>query len=166
MCAPDDGRRNRLIHVEHFTEINKLCNVASCWLYLEIKKKINPPLVRDQSQINPLHSPIPYSFKTHFGLRTILKALQVTYFLKDFRPKTYTRLCCLSCMLHAHTSPRPWCHHNSKTWQTAKSWSSSLYRLLHSLVTPSLSASNILLITLRNTMFVSEVTTVLRLTVT
>jgi hypothetical protein len=35
--APDDGRRNRLKHVEHFTEINKLCNVASRWLYLKIK---------------------------------------------------------------------------------------------------------------------------------
>ena len=34
--APDDGRRNRLKHVEHFTEINKLCNAASCWLYLKI----------------------------------------------------------------------------------------------------------------------------------
>jgi len=34
--APDDGRRNRLKHVEDFTEINKLCNVASCWLYLKI----------------------------------------------------------------------------------------------------------------------------------
>jgi hypothetical protein len=34
--APDDGQRYRLKHVEHFTEINKLCNVASCWLYLEI----------------------------------------------------------------------------------------------------------------------------------
>jgi hypothetical protein len=34
--APDDGRRNRLKHVEHFTEINKLCSVASCWLCLEI----------------------------------------------------------------------------------------------------------------------------------
>jgi hypothetical protein len=32
---PDDGRRYRLSHVEHFTEINKLCNVASCWLYFE-----------------------------------------------------------------------------------------------------------------------------------
>jgi hypothetical protein len=28
--APDDGRRNRLKHVEHFTGINKLYNVASC----------------------------------------------------------------------------------------------------------------------------------------
>jgi hypothetical protein len=29
--APDDGRRNRLKHVEHFSEINKLKNVAFCW---------------------------------------------------------------------------------------------------------------------------------------
>ena len=29
--APDDGRRNRLKHVEHFTDINKLCNAASRW---------------------------------------------------------------------------------------------------------------------------------------
>jgi hypothetical protein len=34
--APDDGRRTRLKHVEHSTEINTLCNVASCWLYLKI----------------------------------------------------------------------------------------------------------------------------------
>jgi hypothetical protein len=35
--APDDGWRNRLKHVEHFTEIKKLCNVASYWLYLKIR---------------------------------------------------------------------------------------------------------------------------------
>jgi hypothetical protein len=34
--AADDGRRYRLKHVKHFTEINNLCYVASCWLYLEI----------------------------------------------------------------------------------------------------------------------------------
>jgi hypothetical protein len=34
--APDDGRSYRLKHVEYFTEINKLCSVTSCWLYLEI----------------------------------------------------------------------------------------------------------------------------------
>jgi hypothetical protein len=40
--APDDGRRTSLKHVENFTEINTLCNVASCWLYvLENKKKEN-----------------------------------------------------------------------------------------------------------------------------
>ena len=37
--APDDGRRNRLKHVENFTEINKLYNFASCWLYTYLKKK-------------------------------------------------------------------------------------------------------------------------------
>ena len=32
-CAPDDGWGVHPKHVEQFTEINKLCNVASCWLY-------------------------------------------------------------------------------------------------------------------------------------
>ena len=41
--ASDDGRRNRLKHVEHFTEINKLCNVASCWLYLKIILRCSDP---------------------------------------------------------------------------------------------------------------------------
>ena len=31
--APDDGWKNSLKHVQHLTEINKLRNVASCWLY-------------------------------------------------------------------------------------------------------------------------------------
>jgi len=31
--TPDDGRKTRLKHVDHFTEINKLWNIASCWLY-------------------------------------------------------------------------------------------------------------------------------------
>jgi len=31
--APDDGRKNRLKHAERLKEINKLWNVASCWLY-------------------------------------------------------------------------------------------------------------------------------------
>jgi hypothetical protein len=33
---PDDRRRNRLKHVEHFAKINEFYNVASCWLYLKI----------------------------------------------------------------------------------------------------------------------------------
>ena len=38
--APDDGRKTRLKHVERLTEINKLCNVASCWLYSAKKSPI------------------------------------------------------------------------------------------------------------------------------
>jgi len=33
--SPDDGRKNLLKHVDRLTEINKLWNVASCWLYSE-----------------------------------------------------------------------------------------------------------------------------------
>ena len=32
-CAPGNGRKDRLKRVECLTEINKLRNVASCWLY-------------------------------------------------------------------------------------------------------------------------------------
>ena len=41
--VPDDGRRNRLKHVQHCTEINKLCKVAYCWLYLKIRLQCTDP---------------------------------------------------------------------------------------------------------------------------
>ena len=34
--APDDGWRYSPKHVEQFLDINKLCNVASCWIYSRI----------------------------------------------------------------------------------------------------------------------------------
>jgi hypothetical protein len=33
VCASDDGRKHHPKHVEQFPDINKLCNVASCWIY-------------------------------------------------------------------------------------------------------------------------------------
>jgi hypothetical protein len=36
VCAPDDGWKYHPKHVEHFPGINKLCNVASCWMYIGI----------------------------------------------------------------------------------------------------------------------------------
>jgi hypothetical protein len=36
--APDDGWKYHPKHVEQFTDINKLCNVASCWIYTYIGK--------------------------------------------------------------------------------------------------------------------------------
>jgi len=38
LCAPDDGRKTRLKHVECLTEINKLRNVAYYWLYSANKR--------------------------------------------------------------------------------------------------------------------------------
>jgi hypothetical protein len=35
-CAPDDGWKYHPKHVEQFPYINKLCNFASCWIYIRI----------------------------------------------------------------------------------------------------------------------------------
>jgi hypothetical protein len=32
-CAPNDWWNNHPKHVEQFPDINKLCNLASCWIY-------------------------------------------------------------------------------------------------------------------------------------
>jgi hypothetical protein len=36
VCAPDDGWKYHPKYVERFLDINKLCNVASCWIYIGI----------------------------------------------------------------------------------------------------------------------------------
>jgi hypothetical protein len=33
VCVPDDGWKYHPKHVEQLPDINKLCNVASCWIY-------------------------------------------------------------------------------------------------------------------------------------
>jgi hypothetical protein len=33
VCAPDDGWKYHPKHVEQFPDINKMSNVASCWMY-------------------------------------------------------------------------------------------------------------------------------------
>jgi hypothetical protein len=33
VCAPDDGWKYHPKHVEQFPDINKLCDVARCWIY-------------------------------------------------------------------------------------------------------------------------------------
>jgi hypothetical protein len=34
VCAPDDEWKYHPKHVEQFPDINKLCNVTSCWIYI------------------------------------------------------------------------------------------------------------------------------------
>ena len=43
--APDDGRKNRLKHVERLTHINKLWNVAFCWLYSANMLAMHRPMI-------------------------------------------------------------------------------------------------------------------------
>jgi len=42
-CAPDDGWSYYPKHVEQFPDINKLCNVASCWIYIGIYLRCTDP---------------------------------------------------------------------------------------------------------------------------
>jgi hypothetical protein len=37
VCAPDDGWKYHPKHVRQFPDINKLCNVASSWIYIGIQ---------------------------------------------------------------------------------------------------------------------------------
>jgi hypothetical protein len=36
LCAPDNGWKYHLKHVKQFPDINKLCNIVSCWIYIGI----------------------------------------------------------------------------------------------------------------------------------
>jgi hypothetical protein len=36
VCAPDDGWKYHPKHVEQFPNIDKLCNIASYWIYIGI----------------------------------------------------------------------------------------------------------------------------------
>jgi len=44
VCAPDDRWCYHPKHVEQFPDINKLCNVASCWIYIR-NRHINEYLI-------------------------------------------------------------------------------------------------------------------------
>jgi hypothetical protein len=43
VCAPDDGWSYHAKHVKQFPEINTLCNVASCWIYIGIYIRCTNP---------------------------------------------------------------------------------------------------------------------------
>jgi hypothetical protein len=43
-CVPDDEWKYHPKHIEQFPDINKLCNVASCWIYIEILLGAHPIL--------------------------------------------------------------------------------------------------------------------------
>ena len=54
VCAPDDGWKYHPKHVEQFSDINKLCNVASCWIYIGILLGAQYILHISRIRVNPL----------------------------------------------------------------------------------------------------------------
>ena len=64
--APDDGQRNCLKNVEDFTGINKLCNVASCWLYRMTQKNGN--FWKTQQKLKKSKKKIYWQKLNHYNL--------------------------------------------------------------------------------------------------
>jgi hypothetical protein len=52
VCGPDDRRKYHPKHVEQFPDINKLCKVASCWIYLPINVKSPNNISKWQMEFN------------------------------------------------------------------------------------------------------------------
>ena len=65
VCDPDDGWEYHPKHVEQFPDINKLCNVASCWIYIGILLGAHPILhisrIRVKTTWFRLHNGSPFS---------------------------------------------------------------------------------------------------------
>ena len=51
-CTPDDGWKYHPKHVEQFPYINKLCNVASCWIYIGILLEVRYILHISRIRVN------------------------------------------------------------------------------------------------------------------
>jgi hypothetical protein len=45
VCAPDDRWKYHPKYVEQFPDINKLCNVVSCWIYTHIGILLAHPIL-------------------------------------------------------------------------------------------------------------------------
>jgi hypothetical protein len=56
VCAPDDGWNYRPKHVEQSPDISKLCNVASCWIYIGILLGAHPILHISRISVNRLET--------------------------------------------------------------------------------------------------------------
>jgi hypothetical protein len=52
VCAPDDGWKYHPKHVQQFPDINKLRNVASCWIYIGILLGAHPILHISRIRVN------------------------------------------------------------------------------------------------------------------
>jgi hypothetical protein len=55
VCARDDGWKYHPKHVEQFPDINKLCNVASCWIYIRILLGAHPILHISRIKVNQIN---------------------------------------------------------------------------------------------------------------
>ena len=55
--APDDGWRYHRKQIEQFKDVNKLCKIASCWIYIGIK---NIPITQCPCQYYTKHKTLKF----------------------------------------------------------------------------------------------------------
>jgi hypothetical protein len=63
VCSPDDGWKYHPKYVEQFPDINKLCNVESCWIYWNILTMHVPINVKSPNNISEWHMEFNSAFK-------------------------------------------------------------------------------------------------------
>jgi hypothetical protein len=83
VCAPDVGWKYHPKHVEQFPDINKLCNVASCWIYIGILLGAHPILHISRIRIKFLSTQFAAAFWYNYSPQETLIFLII-------RDHTYT----------------------------------------------------------------------------
>jgi hypothetical protein len=83
--GPDDGCKYHPKHVEKFPDVNKLCNVASCWIYIGILLA-HPVLHISRIRVNhqTIYLPscvFPFDLSLSFGFPLPTYHLHVTTYL-------------------------------------------------------------------------------------
>jgi hypothetical protein len=83
VCAPDDGWNYHPKHVERFPDINKLCNVVSCWMYeyIGILLGARPILHIIRIKVNELEGmwkeAVMFRFKILSGICLLFRVLTI-----------------------------------------------------------------------------------------
>jgi hypothetical protein len=95
VCTPDDGWKYYPKHVEQFPDINKLCNVASCWIYIGILLEAHPFLHISRIRVN-IHIRIYIYIYIYIYTTSILQPITLGI-IATFEPVIYSRLRHLSC---------------------------------------------------------------------
>jgi hypothetical protein len=75
LCAPDVGWKYHPKHVEEFRDINKLCNVASCWIYIGILLGAHYILHVSRIRVKVQMNIGPFSLHLYLQISLILLAI-------------------------------------------------------------------------------------------
>jgi hypothetical protein len=81
VCDPDDGWKYRPKYVEQFPDINKMCNVESCWMceYTGIQLGSHPILRISRKRVKSLKIVSNFSFSSNITNKSIYPVLLMVH---------------------------------------------------------------------------------------